>query len=71
MLPIAPPRNYNDKILIVTVLPIDEPDPPPAVPVPPAAAEEAAAPVEAAPVEAAAAAPARGGRKPARSGGST
>jgi hypothetical protein len=41
VLPIAPPRNYNDKILIVTALPIDEPpiaDPPPAVPVPAAAA---------------------------------
>ena len=25
MLPIAAPRNYNDKILIVTALPIDEP----------------------------------------------
>ena len=39
MLPIAAPRNYNDKILIVTALPIDEPsiaDPPPAVPAPPA-----------------------------------
>jgi hypothetical protein len=71
---IAPPRKYNDKILIVTALPIDEPsiaDPPPAVPAPPAAAAEAAVPVEAAPVEAAAAAPARGGRKPARRGGST
>ena len=52
MLPIAPPRKYNDKILIVTALPIDEPsiaDPPPAVPAPPAAAAEAAVPVEAAP----------------------
>ncbi len=54
MLPIAPPRKYNDEILIVTALPIDEPsiaDPPPAVPAPPPAAEAAAAPVEAAPVE--------------------
>jgi hypothetical protein len=60
VLPIAPPRKYSDKILIVTALPIDEPfiaDPPPAVPVPPAAVAEAA--------------PARGGGKPARRGGST
>ncbi len=68
---IAPPRKYNDKILIVTALTIDEPsiaDPPPAVP---AAAAEAAVPVEAAEAAPAAAAPAHGGGKPARRGGST
>ena len=83
MLFIAPPRKYNDKILIVTALPIDEPsiaDPPPSVPAAPAPVE-AAAPMEAAPMEAApaaaeaaeapaaAAAPTRRGRKPARRGG--
>jgi hypothetical protein len=74
VLPIAPPRKYNDKILIVTALPIDEPsiaDPPPAVPAPPAAAADAAAAVEAAAVEAAAAAPARCSGKPAHHSGST